>query len=204
MKLIKLKNIYHLVSNDDLNTRDWALRPDGVVLKMTDTDMIDYLDSESTATKKIIASTEKLDFLPLINKINVERIISEKPSLKEMAEMRYGSSPEGAKCRSKWINGYSQCLEDNLNNFTKEDMLLYASWVKSRVNSFPNEKLEESLEDFLLRGRDEKTEWDVEVEMGTYAHVGHGFVNDGNTYPIETVEKLKIDDNGYINVLRKK
>jgi len=192
MKLIKKDNEYYLLSNDDLQTRDWALRPDGVILRMTDTDMIDYLDSESKATRKIIASTKKLDGLPFLNKSNIESIIPGKADLNKMAEMRYGSSEEGAKCRAKWVNGYSQCLEDNAGKkFTIEDM------KEARASGYDNFI---SYEKWLKSITEDKTEWEAKIEMNTFVHPDNKFVDDGKTHPIETITKPKIVE-GFINVL---
>jgi hypothetical protein len=194
MKLVKKDNEYYLLSNDGLQTRDWALRPDDVILRMTDTDMIDYLDSESTATRKIIASTKKLDDLPFINKSNIESIIPGNADLNKMAEMRYGSSPQGAKCRAKWVDGYDQCLEDNAEKkYTKEDI------EKAWLNGFLSDDAKLRSE-FIQSLNKPKTEWRAEVEMGLYPHPDTKFINDGKTYPIETIEKPKVIE-GFINVL---
>ncbi|HWY33228.1 MAG TPA: hypothetical protein VNX68_01200 [Nitrosopumilaceae archaeon] len=68
----KVDNEYYLLSEDDIKTRDWVLRPDSVVLKMTDSDMVDYLQSESLATKKIIASSKQLNNLPCVEVITMD------------------------------------------------------------------------------------------------------------------------------------
>ena len=194
MKLIKKDNEYYLLSNDDLQTRDWALRPDGVILRMTDTDMIDYLDSESKATRKIIASTKKLDSLPFLNKSNIESIIPGNADLNKMAEMRYGSSEEGAKCRAKWVNGYNQCLEDNAGKkFTEEDI------DKAWLNGFLSDDAKLRSE-FIKSLKEPKTEWEAKIEMNTFVHPDNKFVDDGKTHPIETITKPKIVE-GFINVL---
>lgn len=51
---------YHLyfTSNEEIKNGDWVLMPDNTIHKMSPSDMIGYLDSQSKATKKIIATTD--------------------------------------------------------------------------------------------------------------------------------------------------
>ncbi len=55
-----------LISDDEIKEWDYVLLPDNSVIRMTPTDMADYLDSQSKATKKIAASTE-FETLPSIS-----------------------------------------------------------------------------------------------------------------------------------------
>ena len=41
------------------SANDWVLLPNNEIRKMSDTDMIDYLESDSSATKKIILTTHE-------------------------------------------------------------------------------------------------------------------------------------------------
>ena len=51
------ENVY--ITNDDyFSANDWVLLPNNEIRKMSDTDMIDYLESDSSATKKIILTTD--------------------------------------------------------------------------------------------------------------------------------------------------
>lgn len=53
----KRQHLY-LCSSEEIKEGDWVLRPDKVVMKMSNKDMLDYLESESSATKKIIFTTD--------------------------------------------------------------------------------------------------------------------------------------------------
>lgn len=46
----------NVISDEDVKEYDWVLKPDGTVLKIFGNDYIAYLESNSNATKKIIAS----------------------------------------------------------------------------------------------------------------------------------------------------
>ncbi len=48
-----------VISNDEIQSGDIVLLPNKTIHKMTDNDMVSYLDSMSKATKKIIASSDK-------------------------------------------------------------------------------------------------------------------------------------------------
>lgn len=56
-------NLY-ILSDEEIKEGGWVLLPNGDINKMSPTDMIHYLDSQSKATKKIIASTDKTLNLP--------------------------------------------------------------------------------------------------------------------------------------------
>jgi hypothetical protein len=47
-----------ILSNEEIKDSDWVIRGDGELDQMTPNKMIDYLDSQSLATKKIIATTD--------------------------------------------------------------------------------------------------------------------------------------------------
>ncbi len=47
----------------------------------------------------------------------------------------------------------------------------------------------------------EKTEWNIEIETQTAINPKQIFIDDGQTYPLETIEVPKIK-NGYINIVK--
>lgn len=54
----------YIVSDEPIKVGDWVLKPDGTIIQMTHNNIVSYLDSQSTATKKIIATTDKYLELP--------------------------------------------------------------------------------------------------------------------------------------------
>lgn len=54
----------YVTSDEVIKECDLVLMPDNTIHKMSPSDMIDYLDSQSKATKKIIATTDKSIGLP--------------------------------------------------------------------------------------------------------------------------------------------
>ncbi len=57
----------YITSNEDFSESDRVMLPDGTLKRMTPTDYIDYLASESTATKKLIGLTSQAMITKLIN-----------------------------------------------------------------------------------------------------------------------------------------
>ncbi len=58
----------YLVSNRRIKDNDWALLPNNTIKKMNSVDILDYLNSESVATRKIESTTDPLlhDNIPKI------------------------------------------------------------------------------------------------------------------------------------------
>lgn len=49
----------YFLSNEEIKEGDWVLLPNKILKRMSNDDMIHYIDSMSNATKKIIATTDK-------------------------------------------------------------------------------------------------------------------------------------------------
>lgn len=49
----------YFLSDDEIKEGDWVLLPNKILKRMSNDDMIHYIDSMSNATKKIIATTDK-------------------------------------------------------------------------------------------------------------------------------------------------
>lgn len=70
----------YIVTDDEIKVNDWVIMGNGNLNKMTDTDMIFYLDSMSNATKKVVATTNSDLKLPLIDLDFINNWINESNS----------------------------------------------------------------------------------------------------------------------------
>lgn len=188
MKLVKIEDEYYLLEeNEFIQTRDWALRPDGVILRMTDEDMLNYLESESTATKKIIASTKKLDGIPKIKLFQLIELWGNCPITKETASKDYAKTqvirnenlPEWDDKLEElisrhFISGYEKCEEINSDKKFTEEQIRQAI-----ITTMVSGVIKTSADiDLLINDiKKEQTEWNVEVD-------------------------LNIDEKGYINIMK--
>ena len=217
VKLKKVNDEYYLLDPDgEINDNVWALRPDGVVLKMTPNDMIDYLASESYATKKIIASTQKLDKLPLLDKAKMDAQIlwnetqkSRDVSMSAIKSYETTKTPVGQNTAEVFIDGYkkgyTQSLTENkdkkftLENIRRAILFGVSQGIEQSSLSVADEiKFIKALMSVVEKG---VTEWEAEIEMGLYVHPDTVFIDDGKTYPVESITLPKTT-NGYINTVK--
>lgn len=66
-----------IISDEEITHNDWVLLPNNEIHKMSPTDMIHYLASQSKATKKIIATTDTSLGLPQPSQQFIEKYIEE-------------------------------------------------------------------------------------------------------------------------------
>ena len=66
-----------ILSDEEITHNDWVLLPNNEIHKMSPTDMIHYLASQSKATKKIIATTDTSLGLPQPSQRFIEKYIEE-------------------------------------------------------------------------------------------------------------------------------
>lgn len=75
---------FYVVSDEEITHNDWVLLPNNEIHKMSPTDMIHYLASQSKATKKIIATTDSSlmssTLIPVNNELHSLTISLPKPS----------------------------------------------------------------------------------------------------------------------------
>lgn len=79
-KLIKLTDDHYVVVDDsEIKSKDMVLLPSKQIQYMSDTDILDYLQSESLATKKITHSTQPLGVKPITDKVVIQEDKAGKP-----------------------------------------------------------------------------------------------------------------------------
>lgn len=147
-KLVRFNNEYYVVSNEELLVHHWALLPNHFKVYMDDANYIDYLDSESYATKKIIASTDKLNGCYLIDKNTIEAHINKTSTDIILDESK------------KWTDkDIINCYIDAVNN--AGDYLL--NMHLDRPKPLSAEQYLESIS--LSKKHSAKNGWDIELDF---------------------------------------
>lgn len=171
MKLIKIGNNYHLVSESKILCNDISYHPrinDGKLVLVT-TDLEAEVLNDSDAIKIIATSTESKtkEKLPSINISQVENLLIELLAKEEISGKEYDQffhiEVEG------FIKGYSLALEKNKGNkFTLDDINEALSWgyhAKANEGSTPSAGYGTRLFEYLDRRKSKKIkEWFVEIE----------------------------------------
>lgn len=143
-----------IVSDEDIKARDNVLLPNFSIQKMTDSDMIDYLDSQSLATKKIIAGLPNqptIDHSDLsdedckvIGWVDVDKLAE------ELAYKRRNIHAYTEEYCAGVIDGYEEAFKtaQSLNDkkWSDEDVINAAKYGYEfrDTTSFPEHKFEDS------------------------------------------------------------
>lgn len=168
MKLIKLKNDYYLISNEPFNEKS----PKGTAYY----DGRENIRSWSTGnsfdirSKNILASTIKLDNIPLINVNELTDLIPltcdyRKSFNEAMKHTRYENLSMSSEIGDGFIHGYDQAIKEKQEfKFTLEDIskaLNYGSRLTNNKIKYMN--------DYINDLKKDKNIWDVVLDLEEYA-----------------------------------
>lgn len=166
-----LNNHLYILSNDEIKDFDWVLRPDGKVLQMTPTDMVHYLDSQSKATKKIIASTDESLYiqkfepipqigtyptiLPSLSQDFINQYIQAynagKPITKVWVEVENGNVNENGNIAENGLLECDKIIKVNIENTINILTEVKESWTREEVEFLIEKSLREcsSIDTFI-------------------------------------------------------
>lgn len=146
--IIKIKNKNGnllIISDEEITHNDWVLLPNNEIHKMSPTDMIHYLASQSKATKKIIATTDTSLGLPQPSQQFIEKYIEEynKDNIITEVEVEYeGIYGQPIINGSKTYKGFK--LKVNLDN-TINIKSVKDSWSRKEVIELLHKSLDANI-----------------------------------------------------------
>ena len=168
MKLTKLGSEYYLLSIEEIVSGDLCFRS-GQILQATLPEIVGF--ANETKTQKVIASTENVDKLFLLDKNQIETLLG-KVDIDKKAEEYFEKkmdNSEGFDLKHGWKKifkeSYTQALEDNADKlFTLEDMEEAIKFgVEQGITYSSIHTPDKNI--FIQSITKEKTELDTEVEM---------------------------------------
>ena len=205
MKLIKKDNDFYIISDEEIKGVGYRMDMKRMTVGVIDDD--NYYNRYPDDFKKIIASTEILK-LPLINEVDIERIIGEKINIDRLADesMEEWERMSEAKLTNKeeyafgFLNGYDQSLLDNIDKvFTLKDMEeCWHKGAKFVVTAHQEISSKQAIIDFTNSIIKKPTEWDIELEMDLDIQAPKSYPQ---KYP--SVNEVPKITNGFVKILLK-
>lgn len=175
---IKINGNYYLLSKEEINEGDWYLyrgytNDYNEVIRATD--VVGFHKTTVELCSKIIASTDNLVGIYQINKDEIDDLLHnfiEKDFLVNLARRKsdetYQSFTEIERkqgYRLGYPEGYIQAVTDNQDKqFTLQDMILCAEYVRVSSQSLPNEKTSTFIDDYM-RLTQSQSEFHIDLEM---------------------------------------
>lgn len=102
----------YITSDEEIKEGNWVLLPNGIIKKMSHSDILDYLDSESFATKKVIATTDPSLGLPSLPESFIQAYIKAYNEGNPITEVAL--EMEKDECITCECHSYRDCISYSL------------------------------------------------------------------------------------------
>lgn len=196
MKLIKINNEYYLLNDDKIGENGWVIDRNGYILQIYDFEgdfasiKNDVGSIRISTCRKIIASTQKLDGLPLLDNTQILRLLGIAEDVEKLAEEYSENLAYETSQKQGFRAGYQRAKQYYENKkFTLEDMKKMYSAGQDDCGEFGNVRGFDSMFTEIIQ---EQTEWDAEIEMEVPVQVRDVLK------PVVRIPKLT---NGNINII---
>jgi len=198
MKLINLNTEFYLLGDDKIKSGD--------LFYNSNTKRIGKISDYTSGLFKIVASTEKIEGIPMLDKKQIESLFCKiyiDKKAKEYFEKKMDNS-EGFDLKHGWKKifkeGYTQALEDNAHKvFTLQDMKHCFEESREKITHPDWDYIHDDFEGYMkiFHGQENEwhsySEWDnVEIEM----------VKSSLQYANSSSSELvpKVNEKGYITI----
>jgi len=121
----------YFISDREIKDFDYVVLGDGKTIHhMSPTDMVDYLESQSSSTKRIEASTDPSLHLPLIGEAFIQKYVKEQGDIKEvmieMSTITWGGTVETTPVEIEKVvkmrKDYTVIISPIKDNWTREEV----------------------------------------------------------------------------------